>query len=157
MKSLPIFNHGTAQNKHIHAIKEDLLCWLGQASNASTRLTSPGYDVERSRHRLTTPIHDKTWSIGYLMRQGVRSQPWLCHISAKMWGDNTKNLLDLIHEQVVLQFHTTINSEGKTTKAKNGREVAHASPIKTNQISTSFDVACYYVRPRHKRLIITTS
>ena len=52
----------------------------GRASKAPDRLTSPGYDVERPRHRSPTPMDATTWSLSYLRRQGLSSQPWFRHL-----------------------------------------------------------------------------
>ena len=54
--------------------------WSRRDIRRPQRLTSPGYDVVRPRHRSTWPMDATAWSVMYLARQDVRSQPWFRHL-----------------------------------------------------------------------------
>ena len=65
--------------------------WSGRASKPTPRFSSPGHVVERPQHRSAAPVDATAWSMRYLQRQEVKSQPWFRHLDfAKLADEDIK-------------------------------------------------------------------
>ena len=53
-----------------------------RASTPVQRLSSPVQAEERPKHRSTTPMDARVWSIHFLQRQDARNQSWFRYLDS---------------------------------------------------------------------------